>query len=205
MDRYLAWVVYLFGVIGGDATVAIYFALVAGWDGLPGIIGALFCTAVGVIPTLASTRGRDITFRGLNTVLAFALAAGCVFTGTTAFKLIRSLKYHSAAAQRDIARGQKVSEAVADARRQGMRSRDAAEVGRAVSSAVSVEGQAIKQQGGEALEEPPWFPYFPWVVGGIVAALSVVLLIPYRKIEDQNADGVPDFLQSRTAEDAPKA
>jgi hypothetical protein len=202
MERYLAWIVYLFGVVSGDITVMLYYALVVGWDGLPAILGALFCSFVGVIPTLAGARGHSHTFRALNTVVAFALAAACVFAGITAFRLIRGQKFKDAAVARDVQRGKAVKDAVVEARAKGLRSRDAAKVAESVASVVKTEATATQAGREEVLVEPEWFPWFPWIAGFIAAILSVVLLIPYRKTEDRNKDGIPDFLQGTTIQPA---
>lgn len=205
MDKYLSWTVYLFAVVGGDLTLAIYYALVVGWDGAPGIAGAFFCTGVGVIPTLASAGGNNKKFRAYNAVIAFGLAACCVFCGITAFRLIRGEHYKAAAVERSKERGSQVTQAVAEARAKGLRSRDAAEVGKAVASVVTSEAGAVQPAREELLREPVWFPYFPWVAGFLTAIFSTVLLARFWADEDRNADGVPDFLQASQYYPAPKA
>jgi hypothetical protein len=203
MHKYLAWIVYLFGVLGGDATVAVYYAMVVGWDGLPAITGALFCTAVGVVPTLASARGKTINFKAFNTILAFALAGACVFAGITAFRLIRGLKYSETVLARDKERGQQVKEAATEAKAKGLRSRDAADVAKSVASVVKAENQTDQPSREEVLKEPVWFPFFPWVAGFVCAALTTVLLARFWKDEDLNNDGTPDFLQSQEPAQTP--
>jgi hypothetical protein len=188
MTKYIGGVIYFFGCVGGDATVAWYFASIVGWDGAPGVFAAFFCTAVGIAPLIASIRGNNWNFRALNTVLAFALSAACVVPGVQAFRLLRAHSKQSAAVA-------SVQATIKDSRASGMRGRDAVEAGKVVAGVVNSTKE--QEDAKKELTEPAWLSSFNWVAGFFVAGLFLLLLFAYIEEEDADKDGTPDFLQKK--------
>lgn len=188
MTKYIGGVIYFFGCVGGDATVAWYFASTVGWDGAPGVFAAFFCTAVGIAPLIASIRGNNWNFRAINTVLAFVLSAACVVPGVKAFRLLRAHSKQTAAVA-------SVKETIKESRATGMRGRDAVEAGKVVAGVVNSTKE--QEEAKAELLEPGWLSAFNWIAGFAVAGLFLLVLFAYIEEEDADKDGTPDFLQTK--------